>query len=82
MSLSFFGSNIKAQRMIRDKVEKLLNEALEERPSLFLIDLKISPTNQINIVIDGEHGGSLQDWVDVSRAIEHNIDREEHDFCI
>lgn len=82
MSLSFFGTNIKVRRMIREKVEKLLNEALEERPSLFLIDLKISPTNQINIVIDGDHGVNLQDCVDVSRAIEHNIDREEHDFSI
>ena len=68
--------------MLQDKVEKLLNEALEERPSLFLIDLKISPTNQINIVIDGDHGVSLQDCVEVSRAVEHNLDREENDFSI
>ncbi len=68
--------------MLQDKVEKLLDEALEERPSLFLIDLKISTANQITIIIDGDEGVSLQDCVDVSRAIEHNIDREEYDFSI
>lgn len=68
--------------MIKDKVEKLLDEALQERPSLFLIDLKISTANQIIIVIDGDHGVNLKDCVEVSRAIEHNIDREEHDFSL
>ena len=68
--------------MLQDKVEKLLDEALEERPSLFLFYLKISTANQITIIIDGDEGVSLQDCVDVSRAIEHNIDREEYDFSI
>lgn len=68
--------------MIKDIVEKLLDEALAERPSLFLIDLKISATNQIVIIIDGDEGVNLRDCVDVSRAIEHNIDEEEYDFSL
>lgn len=68
--------------MLKDIVEKLLDEALKERPSLFLIDLKISTANQIIIVIDGDDGVNLKDCVEVSRAIEHNIDEEEYDFSL
>ncbi len=39
---------------MQDKVKKLVDEALEERPSLFLIDLNISPANQIIVVLDGD----------------------------
>lgn len=68
--------------MIKDIVEKLLDAALAERPSLFLIDLKISSANQIIIIIDGDEGVNLKDCVEVSRAIEHNIDEEEYDFSL
>lgn len=67
---------------MRKKVENLLNEALAEKPSLFLIDLSISEVNQIRVIIDGDAGVSVQDCIDVSRAIEHNLDREEEDFSL
>jgi len=59
-----------------------LNEALEQKPELFLIDLTISEANQIRIIIDGDKGVTVQDCIDVSRAIEHNLDREEEDFAL
>ena len=67
---------------MREKVEKLLEDALVEKPSLFLINMTISETNQIRVVIDGDTGVSVQDCIDVSRAIEHNLDREEEDFSL
>jgi ribosome maturation factor RimP len=66
----------------KDKVAELLNEALEERPSLFLIDLSIGSGNKITVTLDGDNGVNLQDCIDVSRAIEHNLDREEEDFSL
>jgi len=68
--------------MMQDKVKELLDEALEERPSLFLIDLNISPANQIIITLDGDNGVSMQDCVEVSRAIENNLDREKYDYSL
>ena len=59
-----------------------MNEALEQKPELFLIDLTISEANQIRIIIDGDKGVTVQDCIDVSRAIEHNLDREEEDFAL
>lgn len=65
-----------------EKVTALLNQALIERESLFLVDLKIDPNNKIIVTLDGDSGISLQDCIDVSRAIEHNLDREEVDFAL
>ena len=66
----------------KEKVSNLLEAALTERPSLFLIDLKITDSNKIMVTLDGDNGVNLQDCIDVSRAIEHNLDREEHDFSL
>ncbi len=66
----------------KEKVRQLLEEALQDRPSLFLIDLTITDAGKINVNIDGDHGVTLQDCIDVSRAIEHNLDREEQDFAL
>ena len=68
--------------MFSTTVEGLLQKALEERDDLFLIDLTISADNRIKVIIDGDSGVSVEDCVFVSRAIEHNIDREEHDFSL
>ncbi len=68
--------------MFKDKVTKLLNDALAEDGSLFLIDLAIGADNGIHVVIDGDHGVTVQDCMKISRAIEHNLDREEEDFSL
>ena len=66
----------------KEQVDQLLEDALKERPSLFLIDLKIDDSLKINIVIDGDSGVSLQDCIDVSRAIDSGLDSEKYDFSI
>lgn len=66
----------------KEKVRQLLEDALQEKPSIFLIELAISDSGKINISIDGDQGVTLQDCIDISRAIEHNLDREEQDFAI
>jgi ribosome maturation factor RimP len=66
----------------RKKIEELLNEFLETRKDLFLTDLKISAGDDITVILDGDNGVSLQDCLDASRAIEFNMDREEHDFSL
>ena len=68
--------------MFKDKVTSLLNKALEENKSLFLIDFFIDGGNKIRVVLDGDEGVNLKDCMAVSRAIEHNLDREEEDFSL
>jgi len=66
----------------RKKIEELLNEFLETRKDLFLIDLKFSAGDDITVILDGDNGVTLQDCLDASRAVEFNMDREEHDFSL
>ena len=66
----------------KEKVFRLLEEGLQEKPSIFLIDLAITDSFKIIIGIDGDNGVVLQDCIDVSRAVENNLDREEQDYSL
>lgn len=62
------------------KVKDLLEEAIAENETLFLISLDFLPGNKIQIVVDGDAGVSLKECIRISRSIENNFDREEEDF--
>ena len=66
----------------KEKVNALVEEALSERASVFLIDLTITDAFKIIVSLDGDNGVALQDCIDISRAIESNLDREEQDFSL
>lgn len=68
--------------MFKEKVIDLVDAALKERQDLFLIDLQIGEANQIKVVIDGDKGVTVEDCIAISRAVEHNLDREETDFSL
>lgn len=68
--------------MFKQKVTDLVETALEEREDLFLIELSIGEANQIRVVIDGDKGVTVEDCIAMSRAVEHNLDREETDFAL
>jgi ribosome maturation factor RimP len=66
----------------KDKAITVLNEALTDRLDIFLIDMTISDSYKIVVTLDGDNGVQLQDCIDVSRAIENNLDREEVDYAL
>ena len=68
--------------MFKQKVNDLLVEALAEKSNLFLIDFVVGPMNRIEVTIDGDNGVTVDDCIDLSRAIEHNLDRDEEDFSL
>ena len=68
--------------MFKSTVKDLLEKGLEEKSYLFLIDFSIAPDNTIKIIIDGDQGVTVEDCMFISRAIEHNLDREEQDFSL
>ncbi len=67
---------------MREQVTELLNEALAEHPSLFLIDLEITQEKNIRVTLDGDEGVKVEHCMAISRGIEHNLDREELDFSL
>lgn len=68
--------------MFKSKVQDLLEAGLEQRQDLFLIDFDVLDNNAIRIVIDGDNGVLVEDCMFISRAVEHNLDREEEDFSL
>ena len=63
-------------------IQALIDERIAELDNgLYVVDLRISPTNVIHVELDKLKGGvSVSDCVSVSRNIEHNLDREKADF--
>ncbi len=59
-----------------------MNEALKKRQDLFLLDFTVGGDNAIKVILDGDNGISLSDCMEISRAIEHNLDRDEVDFSL
>ncbi|KVV14525.1 ribosome maturation protein RimP [Flavobacterium sp. TAB 87] len=66
----------------KEKINTLIAESLVDKPSIFLIDLTITDAFKVIIALDGDDGVMLQDCIDVSRAVENNLDREEQDFSL
>ena len=66
----------------KEQVLELINQAMVDKPNVFLIDLIISDANKITVLIDGDNGVILQDCIDISRSIDNNLDRDEQDFSL
>ena len=61
------------------KILELVNGALEGSDK-FLVNLKITPDNRIFVDIDGDNGVNIDDCIELSRAVESQLDRDEEDF--
>lgn len=68
--------------MFKYRVNELLKAALDRRPDLFLIECKVSIENHISVLLDGDQGVNLKSCVEVSRQIEHSLERDECDFSL
>jgi len=63
------------------KILELVNQALEGTDK-FLVNLKVTPDNRIYVDIDGDNGITVDDCIELSRAIESQLDREVEDFAL
>ena len=63
----------------RKNIEKIIDQTLKGT-ELFLVELKISEANHIQVFIDGDSLVSISDCVDLSKEIESELDRDEQDF--
>jgi ribosome maturation factor RimP len=60
-------------------LKRLINEHFASTEK-FLVEVLIKPTNKIYIFIDGDHGVTISDCVELSRFIESQYDRETEDY--
>lgn len=69
-------------RMNQQQVKELLQEALQENESLYVIDLQFLANSKIKVIVDGDQGVPLNECIRISRKIENSLDREEEDFSL
>ena len=68
--------------MKQEIVLDLLNEALSENDTLFIVAVNFLDDNKINIILDGDEGINLKECIRIGRHIENNLDREEEDYSL
>jgi len=50
-------------------IENLVNQVLQNEPDYFLVELKIKPTNNIKVFIEGDNGVSIEKCVQFNRQL-------------
>jgi ribosome maturation factor RimP len=63
----------------KQKIESLIAEKMSSG-DYFVVSLDISTSNRIKLIVDSMKGITIEECVEFSRAIEHNLDREAEDF--
>lgn len=64
----------------KEIVIKLAEEKLDE--TMFLVEVTVSQSNVIHVFVDSFDGITIDKCIEISRNIEHNLDREEEDFAL
>ncbi|NPA35732.1 MAG: ribosome assembly cofactor RimP [Chlorobi bacterium] len=63
------------------QIEDLILDKLEE-DGVFVVEIDVSPANKISVTLDSEKGIPISYCVDISRLIEHSLDRDKEDFAL
>ncbi|MEO6882699.1 MAG: ribosome assembly cofactor RimP [Bacteroidia bacterium] len=61
------------------KIRSLISEKINGT-ACFIVDVSVSTSNKITVLIDSDEALTVKDCVGVSRQIEGNLDREKEDF--
>lgn len=62
----------------KTKIADLVNEKLTD--DQFLVEVTVSSSNVIHVMVDSDSGISINQIVEISRHVEGNLDRELEDF--
>lgn len=57
-------------------IEKRIGGLLTQHPAHFLVEIRIKPTNNIKVFIDGDQGISLSDLIDYNRKLYRQIEED------
>lgn len=62
-----------------EQIAQLVNDRIEGS-DMFIVSVRVLPSNRIRVFIDSLSGLPVQECVNISRHIESSLDREEEDF--
>ena len=57
-------------------IEALVNELIADTPEIFLVSIKIKPTNNIKVYLDADNGLSIERCVKINRAMYRVIEEK------
>ena len=63
----------------KEKIQEIIEDFVKQKDA-FIVEIKVSTSNKVNIEIDSTEGFTINNCVEVSRLIESKLDREEEDF--
>lgn len=64
----------------KGKIVSIVEEQLSENSELFLVDVKVSHSNEIEVTIDSDTNVDVEICIALSRKIESFFDRDSEDF--
>lgn len=59
---------------IIETVSLLAEEALASTPDYFLVEVRMSPSQQLKVFVDADHGASIDRLASLNRALYHRIE--------
>lgn len=63
----------------QEKLRGIVEQEIEDK-DLFVVEINVSPSNAISVVVDGMNGVPISTCVALSRSIEKQFDRDVEDF--
>ncbi len=72
----FFIINMLANTHLQ-QIEQLINSLLKDNPTYFLVQLRIKPTNNIKVFIDGDEGITIDKCIYFNRKLYKLIEEKE-----
>jgi len=63
----------------KDSIHQVIKDEISET-AIVIVDIQVSNSNNIKIILDSIQGVSIDECVKISRLIESNFDREEEDY--
>lgn len=72
---------IKIRMIDKNEIADFVNSRLADS-DYFLVEVKVSPANDIEVTVDSPEGVDIDHCVELSRAIEENFDREKEDYSL
>lgn len=63
----------------KDFIRDIADKFIQDTP-MFIVDVVVSPGNNIVVELDSDEGISIDDCIDLSRHIESQLDRDVEDF--
>lgn len=65
-----------ATEILLEKIDALLRKLLQEEPEYFKVKLKIKPTNNVKVYLDGDHGITIEKCIYFNRKLYKLIEEE------